>query len=147
MCNAAPKWLKDTFAVNEIGSKILTTYRIRTSSLVDSVVDELRGWKAGVSVGGVNYGPVFVDVEKRTETQTWLKVRYVQTGARDVCDLFWYKSGIRVNRVNVYAFGPYKASDVPERTVLRIGIDDAIKHLVAKREIKPVLLGNPSSGS
>jgi 23S rRNA pseudouridine2605 synthase len=125
-------------------SKILTTYRVRLPPVSDTSIEEMRKWKQAVSVGGVSYGPVFVDVEKRTPTQTWLKVRYVETFKPNssVANLMWFKAGLRVNRVNIYAFGPYVATDIPERTVLRIPIHDSIRHLVPKREIKPSLVSH-----
>ena len=127
-------------ALNRIDSKVLTTFRIRTGSVTDSQIEEIRKWKGGIGVAGVDYGPVFIDVDKRTPTQTWLKVRLVDAPARKLGDLFWYRGGMRVNRINSYAFGPYRASDIPERQVVRLPIDEAIRHLVPQREIKPMLI-------
>jgi hypothetical protein len=93
-------------------------------------------------VTGLDFGPLFVDVEKRTPTSTWLRVRLVSTTERTKAlkDLFWFRAGIRVNRINVVAFGPYKASDVAERSVVPLKIDESISHLVPRREIKPTLV-------
>jgi 23S rRNA pseudouridine2605 synthase len=123
-------------------AKILTTYRIRTPSILDSTLQQIRTWKNGVSVAGTDFGPVFIDVEKRTPTQTWLRVRLVSTNerTRGLDDLFWFRGGVRVNRVNVTAFGPYKASDVSERSVVPLPIDASISHLVPQRDIKPTLV-------
>jgi len=129
-------------SLRDIDSKILTTYRIRTGNMPDTTIDEVRKWGKGVRVAGVDYGPVFVDVEKRSTTQTWMKVRLVATNHRQAAlkDLFWFKTGLHVNRINVYAFGPYKVTDVSERAVVPLAIDPAISHLVPKREIKPTLV-------
>ena len=129
-------------SLTRLDSKILTTYRIRTPSIPDTTLQELRGWKKGVSVTGLDFGPLFVDVEKRTPTSTWLRVRLVATTERTKAlkDLFWFRAGIRVNRINVVAFGPYKASDVAERSVVPLKIDESISHLVPRREIKPTLV-------
>ena len=61
-----------TFATSltRVDSKILTTFRIRTPSILDSTLQQIRTWKNGVSVAGTDFGPVFIDVEKRTSTQT-----------------------------------------------------------------------------
>ena len=127
--------------LNEFESKILTTFRIRVGNMTDSQINEIRQWRSGVKVAGVDYGPVFIDVEKRTPTQTWLKVRFVfRDSGMNISDLFFFKSGIRVNRINCYAFGPYTVGDVPEQQILPLGIHEAISHLVPKREIKPVLV-------
>jgi 23S rRNA pseudouridine2605 synthase len=128
--------------LRKIDSKILTTFRIRTGNVSDTVIDEMRKWKKGVKVAGLDYGPVFVDVEKRTSTQTWMKVRLVSTNDRQraLKDLFWFMAGVHVNRINVYAFGPYIVTDLPERSVVPLSIDGAISHLVPKREIAPTLI-------
>lgn len=130
-------------SLTDPASKILTTYRVRLPALADTVIEDMRIWKhKNVVVGGVSYGPVFIDVEKRTPTQTWLKVRYVERDNSSVTDLLWFKAGVRVNRVNVYAFGPYRASEMPERTVLKFPIHDSIRHLVPERVVKRMLVGN-----
>ena len=129
-------------SLTRIESKILTTYRIRTPAILDSTLDQMRNWKKGISVTGCDFGPVFVDVEKRTPTQTWLRVRLVANTERckGLKDLLWFRAGVRVNRVNVVAFGPYRASDVAERSVVPLPIDPSISHLVPQREIKPTLV-------
>lgn len=126
--------------LTDITSKILTTFRIRVGNITDLQIETIRKWKAGVAVAGIDYGPVFTDVEKRTPTQSWLKVRLVDAPGRDLKDLFWYRAGIHVNRINCYAFGPYKASEIPHAQIIRLPILDSIHHLVPKRDVKPTLL-------
>ena len=122
-------------------SKVLTTYRLRTASLVDSQLDVLRKWKTGITLPGIDCGPVFVDVEKRGVSQTWLRVRCAET---DLNSLFWYRAGIRVNRVNVQAFGPYSVADVlADRQLVRLPIHEVIRHLVPKRPVQPFLIRRP----
>lgn len=127
-------------ALTRIESKILTTYRVRVGNITDSQVDDLRKWKAGIGVAGVDYGPVFIDVEKRKPSQTWMKVRLVDAPGRNLSDLFWFRAGIHVNRINCYAFGPYRATEVPDRQIIRLPIHDAIQHLVPRRVIQPSLV-------
>ena len=127
-------------ALRNPNSKILTTYRLRLGNVTDSQIEGIRRWKNGIRVAGVDYGPVFVDIEKRTPTQTWLKVRLVDDGCKNLSDLFWFRAGLHVNRINCFAFGPYVAGSVPERQLVPLAIDPAIAHLVPKREIKPVLI-------
>jgi 16S rRNA U516 pseudouridylate synthase RsuA-like enzyme len=124
-------------------SKILTSFRIRTGNLTDSQIDELKSWKTGIKAADIDYGPVFVDVEKRTPTQTWLKVRLLFDGKKNLDELFYFRAGIRVNRINCFAFGPYTAGDVPENQLLQLPIHPAIAHLVPKREVKQVLVHSP----
>lgn len=126
-------------------SKILTTFRIRVGNLTDTQIEDIRKWKGGVSVAGIDYGPIFTDVEKRTPTQTWLKVRFLfSSGDINLNDLFWYRAGIHVNRINCHAFGPYVVSDLPDQQLVRLPIHGNITHLIPKREIKPTLLTVPS---
>lgn len=129
-------------ALRDPTSKILTTYRVRLGNVTDTQIDALRRWKSGIRAAGVEYGPVFIDVERRTPTQTWLKVRLVDDGSKNLSDLFWFRAGLHVNRINCFAFGPYMASNVPERQLFPLAIDPVIEHLVPKREIKPVLIRN-----
>ena len=125
-------------------SKILTSFRLRTGNLTDSQIDELRNWKTGIKAGNVDYGPVFIDVEKRTPTQTWLKVRLLFDGGRKNLDqLFYFRAGIRVNRINCFAFGPYSVGEVPEGQLLPLPVHSAIAHLVPQREVKQVLVHSP----
>ena len=133
-------------SLTKLESKILTTYRIRTPAIMDSTLDQMRNWKKGISVAGTDFGPVFIDVEKRTSTQTWLRVRLVANNERNkgLKDLFWFRAGVRVNRINVSAFGPYRSSEVAERSVVPLGIDESISHLVPQREIKPTLVRQAS---
>ena len=123
-------------------SKILTTFRVRVGNLTDTQIADIRQWKAGIRAASIDYGPVFIDVEKRTPTQTWLKVRLVDGGksGKSLSDLFFFRAGIRVNRINCFAFGPYTIGDVPEGQVLPLPIHESISHLLPKREIKPVLV-------
>ncbi len=127
-------------ALSRDDSKVLTTFRVRTPPVTDSALDELRKWRSGIGLPGTHYGSVFIDVDRRTPTQTWLKIRLVANRERDLGKLLWYRAGIRVNRINVYAFGPYRVTDIPERQVIRLPIDPAIAHLVPGRQVKPQLI-------
>jgi len=131
--------------LNALSSRILTTFRVRVGNVTDLQIEGIRKWSSGVGVAGIDFGPVFIDIEKRTPTQTWIKVRLVDAPGRDLRDLFWYRAGIHVNRINCYAFGPYRASDIPDAQVLRLPIHDSIAHLVPKREIRPTLLARVGS--
>ena len=135
------------FARNLIAleSKVLTTFRIRVGNISDLQIEGIRKWKSGVGLSGIDYGPVFIDVEKRTPTQSWIKVRLVNAPGRDLNNLFWYRAGLHVNRINCYAFGPYKASEVADGQVLSLSIHDSIRHLVPIRDVKPSLIRSINS--
>lgn len=125
--------------LNDERSRILTTFRLRLGNLTDTQIGDIRKWQTGVRVAGTDFGPVFTDVEKRTPTQTWLKVRLMHSEEKNLNDLFWYRAGVHVNRINCYAFGPYTVGEVPNEQLLPLSIHETIRHLLPKRQVKPLL--------
>lgn len=119
-------------------SKILTTLRIRSGVVTDTQLDIARKWK------NIPKSPIWVELEKRTSTQSWLKVRVLTSvDLNDLSDFFWHRAKIHTNRINVVAIGPYTVNDIlDQKDVIQLGIRDSIRHLVKKREIAPVLIKN-----
>lgn len=132
-------------SLKSVDSKVLTTYRIKTHNISDSTVDKLTRWKWGVGLPGLFYGPVFVEVQSRTSSGTVLIVRVVANKDRNLDDLLWYHANIRMIRCSVYAFGPYRATDLTHQCVTPLAIHPSISHLIPKREINQTLIRSPDS--
>ncbi|PZR87089.1 MAG: RNA pseudouridine synthase [Stutzerimonas stutzeri] len=89
----------------------LRRYRVRAFGQVNQAqLDTLRG---GVTIDGVQYGPVIAQFEREQGSNTWLTVDLREGKNREVKTVLEHL-GLQVNRLIRVSFGPFQLGDLPE---------------------------------
>nr|WP_236846751.1 MULTISPECIES: pseudouridine synthase [unclassified Bosea (in: a-proteobacteria)] len=89
----------------------LRRYRVRAFGQVNQgQLDTLRG---GVTIDGVQYGPVIAQFEREQGSNTWLTVDLREGKNREVKTVLEHL-GLQVNRLIRVSFGPFQLGDLPE---------------------------------
>lgn len=111
--------------------KIQTTYLLRCHGKLPH--DNLRSLWAGATCRGVNYGPVWVEILRRSWSSAWLRVRFVETKERNLEYLF-NEYDLDVKRSRRYAIGPYKAHSIDLGQSKPFEIHPALRGLATMKE-------------
>lgn len=89
----------------------LRRYRVRAFGQVNQAqLDTLRD---GVTIDGVQYGPVIAQFEREQGSNTWLTVDLREGKNREVKTVLEHL-GLQVNRLIRVSFGPFQLGDLPE---------------------------------
>jgi 23S rRNA pseudouridine2605 synthase len=89
----------------------LRRYRVRAFGQVNQgQLDTLRD---GVTIDGVQYGPVIAQFEREQGSNTWLTVDLREGKNREVKTVLEHL-GLQVNRLIRVSFGPFQLGDLPE---------------------------------
>lgn len=89
----------------------LRRYRVRAFGQVNQAqLDTLRG---GVTIDGIQYGPVIAQFEREQGANTWLTVDLREGKNREVKTVLEHL-GLQVNRLIRVSFGPFQLGDLPE---------------------------------
>ena len=109
-------------------------YRARAFGTIDeAAVAKLR---AGVTVDGIKYGPMDVDIERETGSNIWLNVGIKEGKNREVRKAL-DSVGLKVNRLIRTAYGPFQLGDLPRGEVKAVPgrvLRDQCGHLVEMAE-------------
>lgn len=89
----------------------LRRYRVRAFGQVNQA--QLDTLKDGVSIDGVQYGPVVAQFEREQGANTWLTVDLREGKNREVKTVLEHL-GLQVNRLIRVSFGPFQLGDLPE---------------------------------
>ncbi len=92
-------------------------YRVRAYGRVPE--DKLAGLAKGVTIDGVKYGPVTVELESRQGANAWLKVTLREGKNREVRKVLEHL-GFQVNRLIRIAYGPFQLGKLAEGEVEEI---------------------------
>lgn len=114
-------------------------YRVRVNGVVDPA--KLASVADGVTVEGISYGPVRIEVERQQGSNAWLSVALTEGKNREIRRVMEHL-GYRVNRLIRVAYGPFalgrldrgQLEEVP-RKVLRdalAGFGDAVPEELRK---------------
>ncbi|MBN9467537.1 MAG: pseudouridine synthase [Bosea sp.] len=109
----------------------LRRYRVRAFGHVTQ--ERLDTLKDGVTIDGVNYGPVNARFEREQGANTWLIVDLREGKNREVKNLLEH-IGLQVNRLIRISFGPFQLGDLPE------GEADEIRSKVLKDQLGTELM-------
>ena len=108
----------------------LRRYRVRAHGHISQA--ELDRLKDGISVEGVNYGPIEATLEREQGSNVWLGFAIREGKNREVRNVLG-ALGLQVNRLIRIAFGPFELGDLHEGAVvevetaaLRAALGDAI---------------------
>ena len=105
-------------------------YRARAFGSIDeAAVAKLR---AGVTVEGLKYGPMEVEVERETGSNIWLNIGIREGKNREVRKAL-DSVGLKVNRLIRTAYGPFQLGDLPRGEVKAVPgrvLRDQAGHLI-----------------
>jgi 23S rRNA pseudouridine2605 synthase len=113
----------------------LRRYRVRAfGSITQDRLDTLRD---GVTIEGVNYGPVVARFEREQGSNTWLVVDLREGKNREVKTVLEHL-GLVVNRLIRVSFGPFQLGDLPE------GEADEVRSRVIRDQLGEDLIARAS---
>ncbi|WP_300541940.1 pseudouridine synthase [Maricaulis sp.] len=105
-------------------------YRARAFGTIDeAAVARLR---AGVTVDGLKYGPMDVEIERETGSNIWLNIGIREGKNREVRKAL-DSVGLKVNRLIRTAYGPFQLGDLPRGEIKAVPgrvLRDQCGHLV-----------------
>jgi 23S rRNA pseudouridine2605 synthase len=105
-------------------------YRARAFGTIDeAAVARLR---AGVTVDGLKYGPMDVEIERETGSNIWLNIGIREGKNREVRNAL-DSVGLKVNRLIRTAYGPFQLGDLPRGEIKAVPgrvLRDQCGHLV-----------------
>jgi 23S rRNA pseudouridine2605 synthase len=87
------------------------TYRARTFGAVSQA--QLEDLMDGVTIEGVNYGPIDANLERRTGRNQWIELTLTEGKNREVRRVLEYL-GLKVSRLLRTAYGPFLLGDLPK---------------------------------
>jgi 23S rRNA pseudouridine2605 synthase len=95
----------------------LRRYRVRAhGSIGQAELDRLRD---GISIDGVNYGPIEASLEREQGTNMWLGFAIREGKNREVRNVLGHL-GLQVNRLIRIAFGPFELGELREGAVVEV---------------------------
>ncbi|CCB67043.1 Uncharacterized RNA pseudouridine synthase RBE_0321 [Hyphomicrobium sp. MC1] len=103
-------------------------YRVRAKGRVSP--DDLAKLKDGVTIDGVNYGPVEAQVDSVQGANTWLTIAIREGKNREVRNVLSHL-GLTVNRLIRVSFGPFQLLD------LQPGAVEAVRRKVLIAQLGP----------
>jgi 23S rRNA pseudouridine2605 synthase len=95
----------------------LRRYRVRAHGHISQA--ELDRLRDGVSIDGVNYGPIEAKLEHEQGTNVWLGFAIREGKNREVRNVLGHL-GLQVNRLIRVAFGPFELGELHEGAVVEI---------------------------
>ncbi len=95
----------------------LRRYRVRVHGKTDA--GRLEGLAAGVTIEGVNYGPIKAVLERRQRTNAWLAVSLREGKNREVRRVMEHL-GLSVTRLIRTAYGPFQLGSLKKGAVAEI---------------------------
>ena len=120
------------------------TYRARAFGQVSQ--DQLEALIEGVEIGGMRYGPIDANLERRTGRNFWVEMRLAEGKNREVRRVLEYL-GLKVSRLIRVAYGPFALGDLPagavdevrqhDLAVFRKGLSRLDERPAARKEARP----------
>ena len=105
-------------------SKVPRTYRARTFGAVSQA--QLEALMDGITVDGINYGPINANLERSTGRNQWIELTLSEGKNREVRRVLEHL-GLQVSRLIRTAYGPFPLGDLP-----RGAADEVKKELVER---------------
>ena len=99
-------------------------YRVRVFGRPDA--DSLAALAGGVTVDGIEYGPIEAAIDRAQGDNAWLRVSFREGKNREVRRVMEHL-GLRVNRLIRTAFGPFRLDNLPSD-----GIREASRKMVSE---------------
>jgi 23S rRNA pseudouridine2605 synthase len=121
----------------------LRKYRVRVQGRVRP--ERLAALAKGITVEGVDYGPVEASLDRQSGTNAWLTVGLREGKNREVRKICVHL-GLAVNRLIRIAYGPFSLGKLPKRALAEVeptrlrqalGLEDKTKKARGKGYAKP----------
>ena len=96
------------------------TYRARAYGQVNQ--NELEDLIEGIEIGGVRYGSIDANIERRTGANVWVMMTLTEGKNREVRRVLEH-FGLKVSRLIRVAYGPFLLDDLPVNEVAEIRTD------------------------
>jgi 23S rRNA pseudouridine2605 synthase len=93
------------------------TYRARTFGAVSQA--QLEDLMDGITVEGVNYGPINANLERRTGRNQWIELTLTEGKNREVRRVLEHL-GLKVSRLLRTAYGPFLLGDLPRGAAVEV---------------------------
>lgn len=92
-------------------------YRVRVHGKINEA--RFESLKNGVTIDGVRYRPIHIEIESRGPTNHWLNVEIHEGKNREVRKVMAHL-GFDVNRLIREGFGPFRLSGIPKSAVIEV---------------------------
>lgn len=92
-------------------------YRARVFGKID--IERLKRLERGITVDGVRYGSIKVEVEVEKSSNSWLKVSLMEGKNREIRKVMEHL-GLRVNRLIRVSYGDFKLGTLPVGQVIEV---------------------------
>jgi 23S rRNA pseudouridine2605 synthase len=93
------------------------TYRARTFGAVSQA--QLEDLMDGITVEGINYGPINANLERRTGRNQWIELTLTEGKNREVRRVLEHL-GLKVSRLLRTAYGPFVLADLPRGAAVEV---------------------------
>lgn len=90
-------------------NKWIRTYRARVFGILN--YERLKKLEKGITVNGVRYGAIKVEIEMEKESNSWLKISLQEGKNREIRKIM-EELGLKVNRLIRTSFGPFILGDL-----------------------------------
>ncbi|KAL4454656.1 hypothetical protein ABPG74_021861 [Tetrahymena malaccensis] len=108
-------------------SNIYRQYRVRVQGKLDERT--LLKLRQGTVINGVQYGPFYVEIDKRQSTNTWLTIG-LYTGKNREIRKVMQKFDLRVSRLKRLSYGPYKIGSMLPGQVFETYVNEEVKRKI-----------------
>ncbi|PFH31568.1 hypothetical protein BESB_025340 [Besnoitia besnoiti] len=115
-------------AVQKPENRVQSVFDVRVSGTLPSY-RLLESWRCGVSFGSFDFGPVWVELLTARRNAAWLRLHLVERPGMDL-RLLLSSVGLKLRRLRRYAIGPYRASAVPQHTVIPLKFHSSFSRLL-----------------
>ncbi|HEY9092901.1 pseudouridine synthase [Parasphingorhabdus sp.] len=100
------------------------TYRARTFG--DITQNQLEELYRGITVEGINYGPIEANLERRTGRNQWIEMTLTEGKNREVRRVLEHL-GLKVSRLIRTRYGPFLLDDLPKGEIEAVRRHDLVK--------------------
>ncbi|KAL4499239.1 hypothetical protein ABPG72_006825 [Tetrahymena utriculariae] len=108
-------------------SNIYRQYRVRVQGKLDERT--LLKLRQGTVINGVQYGPFYVEIDKRQSSNTWLIVG-LYTGKNREIRKVMQKFDLRVSRLKRLSYGPYKIGSMLPGQIFETYVNEELKRKI-----------------
>ena len=101
-------------------SKILRTYRVRAKGITNE--NKLSRLRQGITVDGIRYRPMELNIIKQNASNVWLSVRLMEGKNREI-RLSFQAIGLQVNKLIRTSFGPIALGKLDKGQIEEVELD------------------------
>ena len=116
------------------------TYRARTFGAVSQA--QLEELMDGITIAGVNYGPINANLERRTGRHQWVELTLTEGKNREVRRVLEHL-GLKVSRLLRTAYGPFVLGDLPRGAAVEVRKEELERFRSSLKKTSPKRGGGP----